>query len=79
MKRSRKDQIELLPFHVIEKAVKGDTYALNVILKHYERYINTLATRKGYDEFGDSYYYVDETLKGMLQNKLIKKTLEFKM
>lgn len=79
MKTNKRKQTELLSFQVIEKATMGDILALNVVLKHYERYIKNLSTRKAFDEFGKPYYYVDQTLKGILENKLIKKTLNFKL
>ena len=69
---------KLLPFALIEVAASGNVIAINEVLKHYERYINALATRELYDENGIPHLYVDEELKRMIETKLITKILEFK-
>jgi len=67
-----------LPYGVIEAAVSGNIEAINVVLKHYERYIVVLSTRKLYDENGSTHLCVDNELKRRLETKLITKILEFK-
>ena len=52
----------VLPFAVVQKAVEGDIVSINKVLKHYEGYISCLSVRKMYDEYGNEYYCVDETL-----------------
>ena len=52
---------------------------INIILKHYERYILKLATRMLYDKTGHLCYEVDEALRRRLETKLITKTLAFKL
>lgn len=69
----------LLPFHIIKAASEGDVSAINAVLKHYEGYIITLSTRKLYDEGGQVYYCVDETLRRRLETKLITKILDFEV
>lgn len=69
---------KLLPFATIESATDGDIDALYAILKHYEPYIATLATRRLYDECGASYLCVDEELRKRLEIKLIAGVLRFK-
>ncbi len=69
----------LLPVHVIKAAADGDVEAINYILKHYDGYIAKLATRKFYDEYGQSYYGVDPDLKRRLETKLITKILDFEV
>ena len=73
-----KGEKNLPPFHIIKAASEGDVMAINKVLKHYERYIITLSTRKMYDEGGRLHYCVDETLRRRLETKLITKILEFK-
>ena len=68
----------LLPFTVIQSATEGDVSAIDQVLKHYEGYIKKLATRKGYDEFGEIHYWVDEEVKRRLEIQLIAMTLKFK-
>lgn len=68
----------LLSFHIIKAASEGDADAIQAVLKHYEGYIVKLSTRKMYDEFGQTHYCVDETLRRRLETKLIAKTLVFR-
>ena len=80
MKRKGKQtkNVNLLPFHIIKAASEGDAEAIQTVLKHYEAYIAKLSTRKMYDEFGQTNYCVDETLRRRLETKLIAKTLAFR-
>ena len=48
-------------------------------MKHYAGYISCLSVRKMYDEYGNEYYCVDETLRSRLEAKLLKTVLGFKM
>lgn len=77
--QKEKQQRRLLPIEVIRSASSGDVEAIQKVLKHYEGYIAKLATRKLYDEYGNSYYCVDETLRRRLETKLITKVLDFKI
>lgn len=77
--QKEKQQRRLLPMEVIRSASSGDVEAIQKVLKHYEGYIAKLATRKLYDEYGNSYYCVDETLRRRLETKLITKVLDFKI
>lgn len=77
--QKEKQQRRLLPIEVIRSASSGDVEAIQKVLKHYEGYIAKLATRKFYDEYGNSYYCVDETLRRRLETKLITKVLDFKI
>ena len=74
-----KQQRRLLPIEVIRSASSGDVEAIQEVLKHYEGYIAKLATRKVYDEYGNSYYCVDEAFRRRLETKLITKVLDFKI
>ena len=74
-----KQQRRLLPIEVIRSASSGDVEAIQEVLKHYEGYIAKLATRKVYDEYGNSYYCVNEALRRRLETKLITKVLDFKI
>lgn len=77
MKKCKKEN--LLPFHIIKAASEGDVIAINAILKHYEGYIVSLSTRRMFDEFGNPFYCVDETLRRRLETKLITKILDFEI
>lgn len=75
----RSGEANLLPFHVIKAASEGNVEAINVVLKHYERYITKLSTRRLYDEYGQPHYCVDESLRRRLETKLISKVLTFRV
>lgn len=74
--RKRKKMLE---YEVIVSASHGDVTAINKILRHYEGYINALASRKVHDDDGRTYIMVDAELKRRLETKLIMKVLEFKI
>ena len=71
--------VDLLSFSIIQAAASGNVEAINTVLKHYEGYIISLATRRMYDEAGYTYYCVDESLRRRLEIKLITKILDFKI
>lgn len=77
--RSHSKKAYLIPFNIIKEATEGDIEAINQILKHYEGYISTLATRTLYDENGTTYPCVDSELKRRLETKLITRILAFKI
>ena len=52
---------------------------MEAVLRHYDRYINKLATRILYDKGGNVYTVVDETLKARLELKLMMGVLSFKV
>ena len=69
----------LIPFPVIAAAVNGDIDAINGILKHFGGYINTLSTKRLYDEYGNSYLLIDERLRSRLEAKLTAAILTFSL
>lgn len=70
---------ELLTYDVIESAVSGDMLAVSQVVEHYQNYILKLSTRKYVDSYGRVSYAVDEVLRENLENKLMIKTLNFKL
>ena len=78
MKKGQKLK-NLLPFSVIAAAAGGNIDAINSVLKHYEGYIATLSTQRGYDQNGIPFARVDEELRRRLETKLITKILGFKI
>ena len=75
----RAEKASLLPLHIIKAASEGNIEAINKVLKHYEGYIAALSTRRLYDEYGQTHYCVDETLRRRLETKLITKILDFEI
>lgn len=75
-KLSRTPEDQLLPFEIIESATQGDPDALAVTLKHFNGYINMLATRSFCDEYGGSYRGIDYELKKRLELKLITRIVQ---
>ena len=49
---NRSCNYELLPLAVIEAAHAGDPSAMDRVLRHYDRYIKKLCTRKLYYDCG---------------------------
>ncbi|HBG5346127.1 TPA: helix-turn-helix domain-containing protein [Clostridioides difficile] len=72
-----KNTNEVLPFTVILLAIHDDVDAINVILKHFERYIIRLTQKTLFDEHGNVYIHVEEEVKRMLETKLITAILRF--
>lgn len=72
MKVSKLPPSRLVPFEIIEAALKGDPLAFAYILKHFEGYLITLSTRKFTNDYGRTVEWVDYDLKSRLENKLIK-------
>ena len=77
MPKQKDEAPNLVPYPIIAAAAHGDAEAINTVLKHYERYISTLATKKLFYEYGNSYFCVDDELRRRLETKLITKILTF--
>ena len=71
--------VTMLPCPVIEAAAAGSVDAINVVLKHYERYITALSTRTLYEDNGSPHLCVDEEMKRRLETKLITRIINFKI
>lgn len=69
----------LLPFSVIVAASKENVEAINMVIKHYEPYMNKLSLRLVYDESGVSHMIVDEYTRRRLETKLITAIQRFKL
>ena len=71
----RTPRYKLLPYATIQ----GDPDAIAAVLRHYEGYIAKLSTRRLFDEMGNVYLCVDETMRRRLEIKLIAGILTFKV
>ncbi|MFP3153919.1 helix-turn-helix domain-containing protein [Lachnospiraceae bacterium ZAX-1] len=69
----------LLPFYVIKATADGDTDAIATVLEHFDGYIAALSTKRLYDEYGNSYMCVDESLRAELNSKLVQGIHRFKV
>ena len=69
----------LLPYPVILAATKGDPDAMKIVTQHYASYIAHLSTRKVRDEYGNTYYGIDEDMRERLQAKLMRVVLGHKV
>lgn len=65
------DAIPNLTYELIQKAVQGDTAALEMILKHYEPYHNELAAYETVDTDGTVRREIDEDIKVQIQQRLV--------
>lgn len=66
-----KEQHKNIPYVIIERAIHGDTLAINEVLGFYEPYINKLSSKILFDENGNGYNCKDTVLYNELKNKLI--------
>jgi len=76
-KRRKKSYGNLLPYDTIRAASEGDADAINAVLRHYERYIIRLSMRRLFDENGNAYLCIDETMRRRLEIRLISGILAF--
>lgn len=74
---SNPDERGLLPYPVILAATKGDPGAMSIVVQHYASYIAYLSTRKVRDEYGNTYYGIDEDMRERLHAKLMRAILQF--
>ena len=77
-KNRNKPRSRLLPYTTIRAASEGDPDAVSAVLQHYEGYIARLSTRRLFDENGNTYLCVDETMRRRLEIKLIAGILAFR-
>ena len=68
-----------LRFATISSASSGDIYAIEDILKHYDRYICACSSRLLYDENGNVSKVVNEELKGLIKTAVITRILTFEI
>jgi hypothetical protein len=77
--RRNRSNTPLLPFYVIKAAAEGDAEAIEAVLKHFEGYIAAMATKRLFDEYGNSYLCVDESIRADLNGKLVQGITKFKL
>ena len=75
---SNTDERGLLPYPVILAATRGDPDAMRIVIRHYASYIACLSTRKAHDEYGNTYYGIDEDMRERLQAKLMRVVLNYR-
>ncbi len=71
------DQQNLLDYETIKGAVAGEKWATERILKHYDSYMDELATVKDRQPDGSVKCYVDEDLKQAIALKLLEEISNF--
>ena len=76
---TQNDERGLLPYPIILAANAGEAEAMNIVVQHYGSYIASLSMRKLQDEHGNTYWGMDEEMRGRLQSKLMQAVLAFKI
>ncbi|WP_302789136.1 helix-turn-helix domain-containing protein [Anaerostipes caccae] len=71
------DQQNTLTYEIIKAAVAGEKWATERILKHYDSYMDELATVKARQPDGSVRTYVDEDLKQEIALKLLEEIPNF--
>ena len=69
----------LLKYEILESACVGDPIAMDKVLLHYDRYIDSLSIQAVIDADGTRRMLVNDDIKSQLQSKLIAKTLAFRL
>lgn len=72
MSYAGKDQTPKLTYPLIQKAVQGDEAALEGILRHFDAYINAVATVEKALPSGEIIEEVDEDMKIQIQMHLVE-------
>ena len=75
MKKARKYKW-LIAYPIIVLAVSGNLEAIEMVLKHFERYIIKMSKRQFYDIKGNIYYRMDEEIRHTIESKLIMKKFQ---
>ena len=60
-----------ISYDTIVAAKTGDSIAMTAILRHYAPYIAAHYRRRFYDEFNNSYEFVDEEIRQRIEAKLM--------
>ncbi len=72
MSYTGKDETPKLTYALIQGAVHGDTAALEMILRHFDAYINAVSTVKKALPSGEVIEEVDEDIKSQIQTHLLE-------
>lgn len=67
-----KDETPELTYALIQRAVHGDKAALEMILRHFDAYINAVSTVEKTLPSGETIEEVDEDIKIQLQTHLVE-------
>ncbi|WP_052255507.1 helix-turn-helix domain-containing protein [Salinicoccus sp. YB14-2] len=76
---TQNDERGLLPYPIILAANAGEAEAMNIVVQHYDSYIASLSMRILQDEHGNTYWGMDEEMRGRLRSKLMQAVLAFKI
>lgn len=60
-----------ISYDVIVAAKNGDSIAMTAILRHYAPYIAAHSRRRFYDEYNNSYEFIDEEIRQRIEAKLM--------
>lgn len=72
MSYTGKDETHELTYALIKGAVHGDKAALEIILRHFDPYINAVSTVKKALPSGETVEEVDEDIKIQIQTDLVE-------
>ena len=72
MSYTGKDETPELTYALIQRAVQGDKAALEMVLLHFDAYINAVSTVKKGLPSGEIIKVVDEDIKSQIQTHLLE-------
>ena len=64
-----------IPYYCIVAAQRGNIDAMERILQHYRPYIATLSKRSFFDEYGNCYEFVDDSIRQRIEARLMYKII----
>ena len=77
--RDHKNEQGLLPYEVIRKAKAGDPESVEIVVRHFDWYMNNCSIRP-YRVYENSYVYLpDQEIKDELILRLLEAITKFKM
>lgn len=69
----------LLSFDIISDAIKGNSIAMQNIIKYYDGYISTVSLNAVYDEENNKHFVMDKELKDTLVTAILIAITKFKI
>lgn len=64
-----------IPYPCIVAAKQGNPEAMERIIKHYRPYIITQSKRSFFDEYGNHYEFIDDSIRQRIEARLMHKII----
>lgn len=64
-----------ISYHCIAAAKSGSTDAMEQIIQHYRPYIVSFSKRTFFDEYGNHYEFIDDSIRQRIEARLMYKII----